>query len=166
MRSMGRKQKKKSPTDPDVKIVCRNRRARRDYHIESTMEAGLVLIGTEVKSLRQGKADLADSYAAFKDGELFLTGAHITPYDKASHFNHDPLRPRKLLLHKHVIHRLGVKIRERGFTLVPLEIYFRRGIAKVLLGVAKGRKQYDNRQEIRREEERREMRDSARNWKS
>jgi SsrA-binding protein len=163
---MGKKKKKKAPKDPDVKIVCRNRRAQRDYRIESTMEAGLVLIGTEVKSLRQGKADLGDSYAAFKDGELFLTGSHIAAYDKASHFNHDPLRARKLLLHKHVIDRLGIKIRERGFTIIPLEIYFRRGIAKVLLGLAKGRKQYDNRQEIRREEERREMRHTAQSWKA
>lgn len=163
---MGRKKKSKAPADPDVKIVCRNRRARRDYRIESTMEAGMVLIGTEVKSLRQGKVDLADSYAAFVDGELFLTGTHIAPYDKASHFNHDPARTRKLLLHKHAINRLGIKVRERGFTLIPLEIYFRRGIAKVLLGLAKGRKQYDNRQEIRRDEERREMRESARNWKA
>ena len=162
---MGKKQKKKAPKDPDVKVVCRNRRARRDYQIESTMEAGLVLIGSEVKSLRQGKADLADSYAVFKEGELFLTGAHIAPYDKASHFNHDPMRTRKLLLHKHAINRLGIKIRERGFTLIPLEIYFRRGIAKVMLGLAKGRKQYDNRQEIRRQEERREMRHSSQNWK-
>ncbi len=157
---MGKKSKK--DTDPDVKVVCRNRRAKHHYHIEDTMEAGLVLLGTEVKSLRQGTADLADSYAGFQDGELYLIGTHIAVYDKASHFNHDPRRPRKLLLQKRVIHRLGVKIKERGFTLVPLEIYFRKGWAKVMLGLAKGKKQYDNRETLRRKQERRELRDVER----
>jgi SsrA-binding protein len=146
----------------DVKVIARNRRAKHDYNIETTFEAGLVLIGTEVKSLRQGRADLADSYAVYRDGELFLVGAHIAVYDKASHFNHEPKRQRKLLLHKRAINRLGVKIRERGYTIVPLEIYFKNGLAKVLLGLAKGRKQYDNREEIRKREERRDMRDAAR----
>ncbi len=158
--SMG---KEKTKPDADKKIVCRNRRARRNYHIEDTMEAGLVLVGTEVKSLRQGRADLVDSYGAFQESELFLIGMHIAVYDKASHFNHEPRRPRKLLMHKRAIHRLGIKIRERGYTLVPLEVYFRGGWAKILLGLAKGRKQYDNRDAIRRKEERRELRDSARN---
>jgi len=147
-----------SKNGSEIKVVCRNRRARRDYHIESTFEAGLVLEGTEVKSLRHGKADLADSYATVKDGEIYLVGFHIAPYDKASHFNHEPRRDRKLLVEKRAINRLSVKIRERGYTLVPLEIYFKRGWAKVLLGLAKGRKQYDNRDIIRKKEERREMR--------
>ncbi|MCP4679725.1 MAG: SsrA-binding protein SmpB [Deltaproteobacteria bacterium] len=155
---MGKKEKE----SPSRKAVCRNRRARYNYHIEDTMEAGLVLVGTEVKSLRLGRADLADSYATFQEGELFLVGSHIAEYDKASHFNHDPRRSRKLLLHGRAIRRLGVKIRERGYTLVPLEIYFKEGWAKVLLGLAKGRKQYDNRETIRRKEERREMREAAR----
>ncbi len=153
---------KQDKESPGKKTVCRNRRARHNYHVEDTMEAGLVLVGTEVKSLRQGRADLADSYAMFQEGELFLVGSHIAEYDKASHFNHNPRRPRKLLLHKRAIRRLGVKIRERGYTLVPLEIYFQEGWAKVLLGLAKGRKQYDNRETIRRKEERREMREAAR----
>ncbi|MCP4606881.1 MAG: SsrA-binding protein SmpB [Proteobacteria bacterium] len=154
--------KEKDKANSKQKVVCRNRRARHNYHIESTMEAGLVLVGTEVKSLRQGQADLVDSYAAFQDGELFLVGTHIAVYNKASHFNHEPRRLRKLLLKKRVINRLGIKIRERGYTLVPLEIYFKEGWAKVLLGLAKGRKQYDNRENIRRKQERRELREVAR----
>ncbi len=152
--------KKKPPVDPDVKMICRNRRARHDYHIESTMEAGLVLTGTEVKSLRQGKVSLSDSYATVIEGEIFLVGAHIAAYEMASHFNHDPKRQRKLLMHKREIGRLAIKIRERGFTLVPLEMYFRRGNAKVLLGLAKGRKQYDHRDTIRKKQERRELRET------
>jgi SsrA-binding protein len=150
--------KKQKILDPDVKMVCRNRRARHDYHIEDEIEAGLVLEGSEVKSLRLARADLSDSYGAFKEGELFLVGAHIAPYDKAARFGHEPRRNRKLLVQKRVIKRLGVKVRERGYTLVPLELYFRKGWAKVLLGLAKGRKQYDNREAIRRKEERRELR--------
>jgi SsrA-binding protein len=145
----------------DKRVVCRNRRARRDYRIEDTLEAGLVLEGSEVKSLRQGRADLKDCYAAYRDGEMFLVGAHIAAYDKASHFNHDPKRERKLLLAKRMITKLGVKIRERGYTLVPLEIYFKDGWAKVELGLAKGRRQYDHREAIRAKQERREMRRAA-----
>ena len=97
--------KKKPARDPDVKIICRNRRARRDYHIEDELEAGLVLEGSEVKSLRAGRADLSDSYGAIKDGELFLVGAHVAPYDKASRFGHEPRRPRKLLVQKRLIRK-------------------------------------------------------------
>jgi SsrA-binding protein len=153
---MGKKQKK--VVDPDVKMICRNRRARRDYHVEDEMELGLVLEGSEVKSLRQGSADLSDSYGAFKEAELYLVGAHIAPYDKANRFGHDPRRDRKLLIHKRVMKRLMVKLQERGYTLIPLELYFRKGWAKVLMGLAKGRKQYDNREAIRKKEERRELR--------
>jgi SsrA-binding protein len=142
-------------------VVCRNRRARHDYHVEDTIEAGLVLGGTEVKSLRQGRADLKDSYATFRDGEMFLVGMHIAAYERASHFNHEPTRERKLLLHKRALVRLGIKLKERGYTLVPLEVYFTRGWAKVLLGLAKGRKQYDHRDAIRAKEQRREMRHAA-----
>jgi SsrA-binding protein len=145
-----------------VRVVCRNRRARRDYRIEDTVEAGLVLEGTEVKSLRQGQADLKDAYGAFREGEMYLVGAHIAAYERATHFNHDPRRERKLLLHKRAITKLGIKLRERGYTLVPLEIYFKGGWAKVLLGLAKGRRQYDHREAIRAREERREMRRAAR----
>jgi len=146
----------------EVKIVARNRRARHDYYIETTIEAGLVLVGSEVKSLRQGRADIADAYATVRDGEIFLVGMHIAAYDKAGHFNHQPRQPRKLLLHKSSLRRLAAKINERGYTLIPLEIYFRKGWAKVLLGLARGRKQHDNRAAILREEGRREMREAAR----
>ncbi len=118
----------------------------------------MVLEGSEVKSLRSGRADLVDGYAGVKDGELFLMSVHIAPYEKASRFGHDPKRIRKLLVQRKIIKRLEIKIKERGFTLVPLEMYFRKGWAKVLLGLAKGKKQYDNRDQIRRDEDRRSVR--------
>lgn len=153
---MGKKKLKNN--DPDVKMICRNRRARHDYDIQEEVEAGMVLIGSEVKSLRSGRADLVDGYANIKEGELFLVSVHIAPYDKASRFGHEPKRMRKLLVQRKVIKRFEIKIRERGFTIVPLEMYFRRGWAKVRLGLAKGKKQYDNRDQIRREEDRRALR--------
>ncbi|MDD5307793.1 MAG: SsrA-binding protein SmpB [Deltaproteobacteria bacterium] len=148
---------KAGKADPGLKVVCRNRRARHDYQIEETMEAGMVLTGSEVKSLREGRADLVDSYATVRGGEIFLVGAHIAVYEKASRFGHAPTQERKLLLAKKAIERLSIKIRERGFTLVPLEIYFKNGWAKVLLGLAKGKKQYDHREAIRERDERREL---------
>ncbi len=156
---MNRKADKKKPGE---KVVCRNKKARHDYNIEETLEAGLVLTGTEVKALRAGQADIKDAWAVYREGELFLVGAHISPYEKASHFNHEPRRDRKLLVQKKVIEKVGIKLKERGFTLIPLELYFSNGWAKVLLGLGKGRKQYDNRQEIRAKTERREMREAAR----
>lgn len=153
----------KTPETPilEIKVICRNRRAKHDFYIEDTMEAGIVLIGSEVKSLRAGHVDLSDSYASFLDGELYLVGLHIAPYEKASRFGHEPRRKRKLLLHKQVLKRLGIKVSERGYTLVPLEVYFKRGIVKVLVALAKGRKQHDDRDVIRKKEERREMREAA-----
>ena len=155
------KKKKNKTADPDVKMICRNRRARHDYDVDDEFEAGLVLVGSEVKSLRQGQADLSDGYGGFKEGELFLIGVHIAPYDKANRFGHDTRRQRKLLVHGHALKRLQVKIKERGYTLIPLELYFRKGWAKVLMGLAKGRKQYDNREIIRKKTERRELRQSS-----
>ncbi len=149
---------KKSETK---RVVATNRRARRDYEITATWEAGLVLVGTEVKSLREGKADLKDAYAIPRGDELFLVGMGITPYGRASHFNHEPRRERKLLLHRREILKLGTRIRERGFTLIPLELYFSGAHVKVLLGLARGRKQYDHRDTIREREERRELRISS-----
>ena len=149
----------------EVRTVARNRRARRDYAISGTVEAGIVLAGTEVKSLREGKADLKDAYAVHRGGELFIVGLHISPYGSASHFNHDARRERKLLLHRREIDRLGVRIRERGYTLIPLELYFFGAHAKLLLGLARGKKQYDNREAIRARQMRREMRDAARGRK-
>ncbi len=132
------------------KIICVNRKARFDYTISETVEAGLVLQGTEVKSLRDGKADLKDAYADVQEGEVFLLHAHIDQYEKASRFNHDPVRPRKLLLHKHEIRRLIGKTQERGLTLIPMRMYFANGKAKVELGLAKGKKHYDKREDVKR----------------
>jgi SsrA-binding protein len=132
------------------KIICVNRRARFDYTITETIEAGLVLQGTEVKSLRDGRADLKDAYADVQEDEVFLLHAHIDQYEQANRFNHDPVRPRKLLLHKHEIRRLIGKTQEKGLTLIPLRMYFTHGKAKVELGLAKGKKQYDKREDVKR----------------
>lgn len=141
----------------EEKLVSVNRRARHDYFIEETYEAGLVLQGSEVKSLREGKANLKDSYARILKGETFLLNLHISPYPAANRFNHEPTRTRKLLLHKREIRRLTGKVKERGLTLIPLRLYFRDGRAKVELGLARGKKLYDKRESLRRREARREM---------
>ena len=140
-----------------IKIVAENRRARRDYFIVDQYEAGMVLRGTEVKSLRQGRANLKDSYAQIKDGEVFVYQLHIAPYPFAYYDNHDPLRPRKLLLHQHEIKRLYGKINEKGHTLVPIRIYFKNGKVKILLALAKGKRKYDKREAIKRRDEQREL---------
>lgn len=141
----------------EEKLVSVNRRARHDYFIEETYEAGLVLQGSEVKALREGKANLKDSYARILKGETFLLNLHISPYPAANRFNHEPTRTRKLLLHKREIRRLTGKVKERGLTLIPLRLYFRDGRAKVELGLARGKKLYDKRESLRRREARREM---------
>ena len=140
-----------------IKIVAQNRRARRDYFIVDEYEAGLVLKGTEVKSLRQGLADLKDSYARIKNGEVFVHQMHINPYPFAYYDNHDPLRPRKLLLHKREIKRLYGKVNEKGLTLIPLKMYFKNGKAKISIALARGKRKYDKREAIRRRDEQREM---------
>jgi SsrA-binding protein len=132
------------------KIICVNRRARFDYTISETIEAGLVLQGTEVKSLRDGRADLKDAYADVQENEVFLLHAHIDQYEQANRFNHDPVRPRKLLLHKQEIRRLIGKTQEKGLTLIPTRMYFTHGKAKVEIGLAKGKKQYDKREDVKR----------------
>lgn len=142
----------------DEKIVTTNRKARHDYTILDTFEAGIVLTGTEVKSLRQGRANLTDGYATIKDGEVWLVGMHISPYEQASYNNVDPVRSRKLLLHKNEIRRLLQKTSQKGLTLVPLKVYFKKNIAKVLLAVAQGKKAYDKRVAIAEREIAREMR--------
>lgn len=141
----------------EIKIVTDNRKARHDYHIEETYEAGMVLTGTEVKSLRQGRANLRDSYAAVENGELFLYNMHIAPYKQGNIFNHEPKRTRKLLMHKREINRLMGRTQEKGYTLVPLKVYFRRGKAKLELALAKGKKLYDKRRDIARREEKRRI---------
>jgi SsrA-binding protein len=141
----------------DEKLIASNRRVRHDFDILETYEAGLVLQGTEVKALRDGHADLKESYARVEGNEAWLLGCHISPYAQGNRANHDPVRPRKLLLHRAQINRLLGKIMEKGLTLVPLRLYFKEGRAKVELGLAKGRKTLDKRQVIREREERREM---------
>jgi SsrA-binding protein len=131
-----------------VKIVTQNRKARHEYHILESWEAGLVLQGTEVKSLRAFKANLKDSYARVQNGEIYLYNFHISPYEMGNIYNHDPTRRRKLLLHKKEIHRLEGRVEERGLTLIPLKVYFKHGKAKVEVGLARGKKLYDKRTDI------------------
>ena len=131
--------------DEHIKIACEKRKARHDYFIHEAYEAGLELKGTEVKSLRVGKANLRDSYAVIKDGEIFVEHMHISPYEQGNIFNHDPLRRRKLLMHKREILKLFGKTREKGFTLIPLKIYFKKGRAKMELALASGKHNYDKR---------------------
>jgi SsrA-binding protein len=140
-----------------IKVVATNRKARHDYEIEETYEAGLVLVGTEVKSLRRGSCSLKDGFALIKDGEAFLYNVYIAPYEAGSHYNPDPERPRKLLLHKQEIARLSGKVKERGYTLIPLKIYFKNGYAKVELALARGVAKYDKREKIKKKEQEREI---------
>ena len=140
-----------------IKIIAVNRKARHDFFIEDEYEVGLVLKGTEVKSLRLGKVNLKDSYARIKDGEMFVYQMHIGPYPFAHYENHDPLRTRKLLLHKQEIKRMYAKVNEKGHTLVPLKIYFKDGKVKMSLALAKGKRQYDKREAIKRRDEQREL---------
>ena len=144
--------------DPQgIKIVCQNRKARHNYTIEDTFEAGLVLRGTEVKSLRNGKANLADSYATVDGEEAWLNHFHIDPYTPATQYNHHPMRKRKLLLHKKEISKLIGKTQEKGCTLIRLKIYFKNGKAKVDLGIAKAKKLYDKRAALKKKESDREI---------
>lgn len=138
-------------------MVCENRKARHDYFILETFEAGMVLTGTEVKSLRAGRGNLKESYARVENGELWLYDMHISPYEQGNRFNHEPKRPRKLLMHKGEIMRLWGRTREKGLTLVPLRCYFKDGRAKVEIALAKGKKLYDRREEIAAREAKREV---------
>ena len=140
-----------------IKIIAENRKARHDYLIVDQYEAGLVLTGTEVQSLRLGKVNLKDSYARVKNGEVFLYQVHISPYPFAYYNNHDPLRVRKLLLHKREIRRLIGDTSQKGLTLVPLELYFKDGRAKVAIALARAKKEHDKRETLRRREAEREM---------
>jgi len=143
--------------DDGKKIVAQNRKAHHDYFIEETLECGIVLSGTEVKSLRAGKANLRESYAVIKGGEIFLCGMHVSPYEQGNIYNKDPLRERKLLLHKKQINKLMGLTQQKGLTLVPTEAYFKGGRVKIELGVAKGKKLYDKRDDAARKEAEREM---------
>jgi SsrA-binding protein len=157
--------KKSADTKPGQKIVTVNRRARHDYFIEESFEAGIVLVGSEVKSLRDGRANLTDSYARINNGEVVLINAHISHYPAASMLNHEPTRTRKLLMHKREIDRLTGKVKERGLTLIPLKLYFKEGRAKVELGLARGKKTYDKRESIKERVVRREMERSMKSRK-
>ncbi len=147
-----------------MKIVCRNKKAFHDYHIDDTLEAGIVLTGGEVKSLRAGRANIKDGYARIRDGEVYLHNVHISPYAFATHTGTDPLRVRKLLLHRREIRRLIGKIKEKGVALIPLRIYFKdNGKAKVELGLARGKKLYDKRAALKEQQMRREIQRDFRN---
>lgn len=142
---------------PGEKVICTNRQARHEYHLEETFEAGLVLQGTEVKSLRDGRANLKGSYASVDDGELYLYECHISPYPNGGYTNHEPMRVRKLLMHTKEIRRLLGKTQERGLTLIPLKLYFLRGKAKVELALARGKKLYDKREDMKQRDADREI---------
>ncbi len=141
----------------NIKIITDNRKARHDFHIEETYEAGIVLAGTEVKSLRAGQANLKDSFARVDNGEVFLFNAHISPYDQGNRFNHEPRRTRKLLMNKYEIRKLIGRVQEKGLTLVPLKMYFKNGRAKVQLALAKGKKLYDKRDDMAARDAKRDM---------
>ena len=140
-----------------IKIICENRKARHNYHIEERFEAGMVLTGTEVKSLRDGKANLMDAYATFKSGELFLLNANISHYKQGNRENHDPVRTRKLLLHRSELNKLWGRSEIKGYSLVPLKMYFKGGVAKVEIGLGKGKKLHDKRAATKEREAQRNM---------
>lgn len=139
------------------KVVAKNKKATHDYFIEEMYEAGIVLTGTEIKSIRAGKANIKDAYARIKNGEIFLWNAHISPYEQGNRYNHDPLRTRKLLLQKKQIAKLIGTTKEQGYTLVPLKIHIKNGFAKLLIGVGKGKKNYDKRQALKEKDAKRQI---------
>ena len=141
----------------DSRTITTNRKAYHDYHVQESLEAGIVLKGSEIKSIRAGRVNLSDAYARTENGELWLLNSHIASYDAASYNTHEPTRPRKLLLHRKEIDILAGKVRQRGLTLVPLKLYIKRGVAKIELGVVKGKRIYDKRETITRRDAEREM---------
>jgi len=140
-----------------IKVVAENRKAFHDYYIEDRVEAGIILTGTEIKSIRNGRVNLKDSYARLDDGEVWVHQMHISPYEQGNRFNHDPLRPRKLLLHRSEINKLIGKIQQQGLTLIPIKIYLKKGMAKVELAVGQGKKNYDKRQALAEREGKRDI---------
>ena len=139
-----------------IKLIANNKKAYHDYFIEDTYEAGISLHGTEVKSLRMGKCSVKESFVRIENGEVFIYGMHISPYEKGNIFNKDPLRPRKLMMHKYEINKLVGKIKEKGLTLVPLQVYFKGSLVKVEIGLARGKKLYDKRDDIAKRDQKRE----------
>lgn len=151
--------KKKAPKLPDgVQLIAKNRKARFDYTVVDEVEAGIMLRGTEVKALRDGKLQLVDAYAMIENGEAYLHHAHISEYKNATVFNHDPIRIRKLLLHRREIDRLNAKVKEKGLTLIPLDVYFKNGRVKINLGLCRGKAHYDKRAAIRDRDDKRDQR--------
>ena len=150
------------PKREGIKVIAQNRKARHDYFVEESLEAGLALHGTEVKSLRQGHCNLKDCFALVKDGEVFVHGMHISPYEQGNIYNVDPLRPKKLLLHKAQIRKLRAQVMQEGYALIPLAAYLKDGLMKVQLGVCKGKKKYDKRDDMARRDAKREMERSLR----
>lgn len=142
--------------EKDSRLIANNKKAYHDYFIEEKYEAGVSLHGTEVKSLRMGKCSIKESFIRIENGEVYVYGMHISPYEKGNIFNKDPLRPKKLLLHRAEIRKLQGKIAEKGYTLVPLQVYFKNSLVKVEIGLAKGKKLYDKRQDIAKNDQRRE----------
>src|SRR5687768_3163644 len=151
-----------TPEKSERESIARNKRARHDYAIIDTWEAGIVLTGSEVKSLRNGKANISDAYGIVKDGEVHLLNLHISPYEQANYFNHEPTRTRKLLLHKREIKKMIGAVERQGLTLVPLELYFKKGKAKVALGLGRGKKLYDKRADEKRRDDERDMQRAVR----
>jgi SsrA-binding protein len=149
--------KKESARPSEKTSIARNKRARFDYEILDAWEAGIVLTGTEVKSLREGKANIGDAYGIVRDGEIFLLNMHISPYERGGYVNHEPARTRKLLLHKREIRRLIGAVERQGLTLIPLELYFKKGVAKVSLALGRGKKLHDKRETARQRDAEREM---------
>jgi SsrA-binding protein len=156
-KSGGAKKGSAKVEDDGFKVVARNRRARHEFDLLEKIEAGIVLTGTEVKSLRNGKASLEEAYAGIDSGEVWLYGCDIPEYTQANRMNHKPKRPRKLLLHRREIAKLIAKASEKGYTLVPLQIYFKKGMAKVEISVARGRKMYDKREALKKQDARRDI---------
>jgi len=149
--------KKTAGPEAAREAIARNPKATHEYHILDSWEAGIVLTGTEVKSLRHGKASIKEAYARIRGGEVFLEGMNITPYEQGNRYNHDPVRSRKLLLHRREIERLIGAVEQKGLTLIPLDLYFRRGKAKVKLALGRGKKQYDKREDLKRRDAEREV---------
>lgn len=144
-------------TQEGIKIVARNRKARHNYEIIDILEAGLVLIGSEIKSIRAGKVNIAEGFVQYRDGEMWLMNVHISPYDQASYFGHEPLRPRKLLMHKKEIAQWVSEVQEKRLTIVPLQLYLKRGRAKLEIGLARGKKLYDKRASLREKDTKRQI---------
>ncbi len=154
---MSKKKKQGANANPNERIIAQNRKARHNYTVLDTLECGIMLVGSEVKSLRNGKVSLSEAYGRLRDGEVWLVGCDIAEYTEANRFNHEPRRPRKLLMHRREVHRFAGLAHEQGLTLVPLKMYFKSGRAKVLLGICRGRQRHDKRQAMKAAEAKRDM---------